>query len=1116
MRRFLALMLSVVMSIGAIAFTANAAKFTDVPASDETLTKAVELLSSVGITTGTTETTFGTKEKVTRQQMATFIFRLLKAGEERQGGVNSTSFTDLDDPFYYHTISWANVKGIIKGKSETIFDPKGSIILQDAYTMLVRALEHEKTGVLSYPIGYIEKAEEIGLDKGLSSKVDYTTALTRGDVAVLLYNAFFANMGTGNTAYENIYEEVNPDTLEAYLNLVEIRPYTVYDTIASKIYNMKKTVQRVVATPNYSLDNFKQTKEGDELVRLSVFDDEYAGDEDLFGEIDLESLKLPGTPDDLFLLDISIYYAEDDGDIEIYASNVIGEKKEAVAGGSGIFELSAGTAKKDYMFIDAYGNKIKKFTGKVTVGNLNGYLFNAPWSFIRPSEISYEAQNADNASFIYLDATQRDPKSEEFVQDYNFKSHRDALGRGYEYWSQTGLVGVDYDSNGMAGREVILKDEYHDERGGGLYSPWGLYKGMMFNLTSTSTKTYELDVWDSDGDGRIEYIWYKPYTAGVAETDDVQTFNEAHNVEFDRITGQEPNGRALFNYGPVYEAKEVPTIYTYGATNAGIDFLDGQIIKGYVNGPANYMKVTATQELTYQTLKFDKYDLANDGSISSRYFNGKAYSYSSGQYTYIGLPVNTGRPSTLSAARYYSMANVLYVNSAYTDMYYTKDDLEKEYLFAAVDNIVLHVKPADTLLPEKYAIIFPNDDTGEYCLSVPVGKVENGVLMKTADYVPALIDGVRVDVPAKVDSTTPESEDYPGRYDFSNYLGKLLSYTKNSKDEYIFKVAPADAHSDPEKLKTADEDVFYVYQDNTGIDTPALIKRTNGYYQFVGVNGSQYNNAAVSPFRYLDILDTTVIVIETVDEHGEKVFKTYTKDTMPEWGPTNTLTNVKYIVKNNPGSSLIENLVYMYAQMDSEEEGYVRNIYDYRIIKSVKTAKVDDEYIKYYDVYNPFTGTIEEEYEATNDLPDGFENAIYPLTTKGYISESNKMGSVEVLGKVATDEITKDEQGLGLRRIEFFDGDMGLLSVYDEEKLFKVDSKTIVTYLDLEAETIEKKSASFLSSTAKTYRCGENKDLPLVAFIASSEIKNDDDFEHAELVVVVRYDALESTLENLN
>ena len=65
-----AVMLLAVLSVSAFAATT---KFTDVNAKDETLSKAVSLLEGLGVAKGTTETTFGTNENVTRQQMAAFI-----------------------------------------------------------------------------------------------------------------------------------------------------------------------------------------------------------------------------------------------------------------------------------------------------------------------------------------------------------------------------------------------------------------------------------------------------------------------------------------------------------------------------------------------------------------------------------------------------------------------------------------------------------------------------------------------------------------------------------------------------------------------------------------------------------------------------------------------------------------------------------------------------------------------------------------------------------------------------------------------------------------------------------------------------------------------------------
>ena len=93
-----AVMLLAVLSVSAFAATT---KFTDVSANDETLSKAVSLLEGLGVAKGTTETTFGTNENVTRQQMAAFIYRLMKKGSTLEGGDNNTPFEDLYDDTYY-------------------------------------------------------------------------------------------------------------------------------------------------------------------------------------------------------------------------------------------------------------------------------------------------------------------------------------------------------------------------------------------------------------------------------------------------------------------------------------------------------------------------------------------------------------------------------------------------------------------------------------------------------------------------------------------------------------------------------------------------------------------------------------------------------------------------------------------------------------------------------------------------------------------------------------------------------------------------------------------------------------------------------------------------------
>lgn len=183
--------LAMVMLVGAIVVGASEVKFTDVDEENEYLAKAVELLRQRNITKGTSETTFGTDELVTREQMAAFIYRLVKNSELPESGANTTAFTDLEDPTFFFAISWANAQGIIRGTTDTTFNPKGNITLQDAYTMVVRALGYDD-GTIAYPFGYIDIAENIGLHEGLDElytlMLRYTEPLTRGEVAIILYN----------------------------------------------------------------------------------------------------------------------------------------------------------------------------------------------------------------------------------------------------------------------------------------------------------------------------------------------------------------------------------------------------------------------------------------------------------------------------------------------------------------------------------------------------------------------------------------------------------------------------------------------------------------------------------------------------------------------------------------------------------------------------------------------------------------------------------------------------------------------------------------------------------------------------------------------------------------
>lgn len=182
------LVFTVIISVVFTMFITANASFADIKSENSALSKAVDVLVSKGITKGMTQTEFGIDELVTREQMAGLIYHMQNGTDAIVDGENTTNFADVDNPEFYSAISWASENGIIKGISETEFNPKAPVTLRDCYTMLVRMFGYEKKAPLSYPQSYISIAENIGLSQNIN-KSSYTDELTRGDVAIILNNA---------------------------------------------------------------------------------------------------------------------------------------------------------------------------------------------------------------------------------------------------------------------------------------------------------------------------------------------------------------------------------------------------------------------------------------------------------------------------------------------------------------------------------------------------------------------------------------------------------------------------------------------------------------------------------------------------------------------------------------------------------------------------------------------------------------------------------------------------------------------------------------------------------------------------------------------------------------
>ena len=270
-------------SLGTLGVTAK--QFTDVT-EESGYTQQIDILSDIGVIMGATETEFAPNENVTREQMAILLFRLM-LNKKDAGKVNVSAFTDLYDETYHGAISWASASGYIFGTSDKTFEPKKGIMLQDAMTMIVRALGQSSAQMNSgYPWTYIDAAIKLGLDKGLEN-VAYTDTLTRAQTAAILSNALTA-------------EYLVPKTLS---NGVTTYAST---SIIENVFNYEMDTAQVVSTNDYTLSGTSVVK--DNYITLSYTDDK--GDAKSM-TVNFNELGIDGSANDYIGHSLKLIYSVD-------------------------------------------------------------------------------------------------------------------------------------------------------------------------------------------------------------------------------------------------------------------------------------------------------------------------------------------------------------------------------------------------------------------------------------------------------------------------------------------------------------------------------------------------------------------------------------------------------------------------------------------------------------------------------------------------------------------------------------------------------------------------------------------------------------------------------------
>ncbi len=174
-------------------------KFTDVK-SDAWYSEAVDFVSGRNIMNGVDDNTFNPSGTVTRGMLATLVYRLEGSPEVTV----SNSFSDVKSGAYYEkAVSWASAKGIVTGVDSSSFSPDSPVTREQMATILYRYAKYkgydceagtanlkgfgDYSKISSYAVDAMSWAKEKGLITGVTdSTIDPKGSTTRSQAAVIL------------------------------------------------------------------------------------------------------------------------------------------------------------------------------------------------------------------------------------------------------------------------------------------------------------------------------------------------------------------------------------------------------------------------------------------------------------------------------------------------------------------------------------------------------------------------------------------------------------------------------------------------------------------------------------------------------------------------------------------------------------------------------------------------------------------------------------------------------------------------------------------------------------------------------------------------------------------
>lgn len=199
LKKVLALVLAVVMIMGTVA-VASAKDYSDVK-TDNDYAVAIDVLSNLEILNGFPDETFRPDGLLTRAEAAKIVAIIHNAATNGKIDADiadlyknaQNSFVDCNNSWALPYINYCRITGLADGMTTTTYEPNRKLTGVQFLKLMLTTLNFDsaKEGYTGkgWDINVLNRANEVGLTKGLSKDWRGINELKRGEAAQIIYNA---------------------------------------------------------------------------------------------------------------------------------------------------------------------------------------------------------------------------------------------------------------------------------------------------------------------------------------------------------------------------------------------------------------------------------------------------------------------------------------------------------------------------------------------------------------------------------------------------------------------------------------------------------------------------------------------------------------------------------------------------------------------------------------------------------------------------------------------------------------------------------------------------------------------------------------------------------------